>query len=171
MMYNSNNNHHSMSKESSVFTGDFLCLKKLYVLSWLQLLPLYFDTVVGFASRFLSLFICTYRKPGFNRARNNSLPNTEGISNSNEGLRIHNGGESLVRKREARITKASIGITIMFLICNTPRVIPNLVEVLMDQNAFPKVIKKFYTSVNFLPFLIHLPTHVQFCPIWTKVPV
>jgi hypothetical protein len=113
---------------------------------------------------FSSLFICSYRKPGFNRAQNNSLPNTEGISNGNEGLRIHNGGESLVRKREARITKASIGITIMFLICNTPRVIPNLVEVLMDQNAFPKVIKIFHKYIIFLLFLTHLPTQYP-CPI------
>ena len=89
------------------------------------------------------MYVHTYRKPGFNRARNHSLPNSQGILRDNEGLRIHHGGESLVRKREARITKASIGITIMFLICNTPRVIPNLVEVLMDQKAFPKVRKIF----------------------------
>jgi hypothetical protein len=96
---------------------------------------------------FSSLFVCTYRKPAFNRARNHSLSNPEVILNGNEGLRIHHGGESLVRKRETRITKASIGITIMFLICNTPRVIPNLVEVLMDQKAFPKV-KKIFQSVD-----------------------
>ena len=92
-------------------------------------------------SGFSSLFICTYRKPGSNKDQNQSLPDSEGILNANEGLRIHHGGESLVRKREARITKASIGITLMFLVCNTPRVIPNLVELLMGQNAFPKVRK------------------------------
>ena len=43
------------------------------------------------------------------------------------GLRSHGGGGT-VRKREARITKASIGITVMYLICHTPRVIPNLYE-------------------------------------------
>ena len=96
---------------------------------------------------FSCLLICTFRKPGFKRARNHSLSNPEVILNGNEGLRIHHGGESLVRKRETRITKASIGITIMFLICNTPRVIPNLVEVLMDQKAFPKV-KNIFQSVH-----------------------
>lgn len=56
-----------------------------------------------------------------------------------EGLRSHGSSENTVRKIEARITKASIGITIMFLVCHTPRVIPNLFEVLVDQNTFPKV--------------------------------
>ena len=55
-----------------------------------------------------------------------------------EGLRSH-GGENLIRKREARITKASIGITVMFVVCHTPRVIPNLFEVLVDPSTFPKV--------------------------------
>ena len=100
-------------------------------------LPFFMDDHSGFSS----LFICSYRKPGSNKDRNHSLPDTEGILSANEGLRIHHGGESLVRKREARITKASIGITLMFLVCNTPRVIPNVVELLMGQNAFPKVRK------------------------------
>lgn len=56
-----------------------------------------------------------------------------------DGLRSHGSSENTVRKIEARITKASIGITIMFLICHTPRVIPNLFEVLVDQSTFPKV--------------------------------
>ena len=117
---------------------------------------------LGLHPGFSSSFICTYRKPGFNRARNHSLPNSEGILNGNEGLRIHNGGESLVRKRETRITKASIGITVMFLICNTPRVIPNLVEVLMDQNAFPKVRKICQFFAFFDP-----PTYQ--CPILSNL--
>lgn len=56
-----------------------------------------------------------------------------------DGLRSH-GGENIVRKREARITKASIAITIMFVICHTPRVIPNVMEVALERDAFPKVI-------------------------------
>jgi hypothetical protein len=64
-------------------------------------------------------------------------PTSEGINNF-EGLRSH-GGENIVRKREARITKASIAITIMFVFCHTPRVIPNLFEVLGDPSTFPKV--------------------------------
>lgn len=44
-----------------------------------------------------------------------------------DGLRSHGGGGT-VRKREARITKASIGITVMYLLCHTSRVIPNLYE-------------------------------------------
>lgn len=62
-------------------------------------------------------------------------------TNPQDGLRIHLNGENLIRKREARITKASIGITIMFLICHTPRVIPNLFEFLVDPNSFPGVSK------------------------------
>ena len=86
-------------------------------------------------SQYVRKIVSFYRNPGgLNRNRNHSLPSSSNI----EGLRIHHGGENLVRKREARITKASIGITIMFLICNTPRVIPNLFEVLADE--FPKVI-------------------------------
>ena len=58
--------------------------------------------------------------------------------NDPDGLRSH-GGENILRKREARITKASIAITIMFVICHTPRVVPNVMEVALEQDAFPKV--------------------------------
>jgi len=57
--------------------------------------------------------------------------------NDPDGLRSH-GGENILRKREARITKASIAITIMFVICHTPRVVPNVMEVALEQDAFPK---------------------------------
>ena len=60
-------------------------------------------------------------------------------NNENNQLRSHGGGET-VRKRETRITKASIGITLMYLVCHTPRVIPNLNEIIANENeAMPSV--------------------------------
>ena len=50
-------------------------------------------------------------------------------------LRIHYKGENSLRKMESRITKASIGITIVYLICHTPRAITNLSEILEHKNT------------------------------------
>ena len=57
------------------------------------------------------------------------------------GLRIHYKGNNTLRKIEFRITKASIGITIMYLICHTPRVITNLTITIVDKN--PEVFNRF----------------------------
>ena len=60
--------------------------------------------------------------------------NLNGTTILSNGLRIHYKGNNSLRKMESRITKASIGITIMYLICHTPRVITNLSEILEDKN-------------------------------------
>ena len=66
--------------------------------------------------------------------------------NSQNNLRSFNGGngngiirrscENTLRRREARITRASIAITVMFVVCHAPRCIPNLMELL---KYFPQV--------------------------------
>ena len=57
------------------------------------------------------------------------------------GLRIHYKGNNTLRKIEIRITKASIGITIMYLFCHTPRVITNLTRTIVDKD--PEVLNRF----------------------------
>ena len=57
------------------------------------------------------------------------------------GLRIHYKGNNTLRKIEFRITKASIGITIMYLICHSPRIITNLTITMVDKN--PEVFNRF----------------------------
>ena len=65
-------------------------------------------------------------------------------NNDNNQLRSHGGGGT-VRKREARITKASIGITLMFLICHAPRVLPNLNEIIGDENKPMPTVSLLYS--------------------------
>ena len=91
--------------------------------------------------------------------RSNNLTNTNTstvLNPSADGLRSH-GGENIVRKREARITKASIAITLMFVICHTPRIIPNVMEVALEQDAFPKV--SYYDSFVLTFFKTHYLLH------------
>ena len=60
--------------------------------------------------------------------------NLNGTTILSNGLRIHYKVDNSLRKMESRITKASIGITIMYFICHTPRVITNLSEILVDKD-------------------------------------
>jgi hypothetical protein len=46
---------------------------------------------------------------------------------------------NVIRKREVRITRACIAITLMFVVCNTPRCVPNLMEIFMKPEDFPHV--------------------------------
>ena len=67
--------------------------------------------------------------------------NSNGSTILANGLRIHYKGNNTLRKIEFRITKASIGITIMYIICHTPRVITNLTIILVDKD--PEVFNRF----------------------------
>ena len=64
---------------------------------------------------------------------------TNGAQASTDGLRSHGGAVNIVRKRETRITRASIAITVMFVLCHTPRVVPNVLEVFLEPSSFPRV--------------------------------
>ena len=83
---------------------------------------------------FLTLAILNYLtyKAMMPHCRQSNLNGSIVLAN---GLRIHYKGNNSLRKIEYRITKASIGITIMYLICHTPRVITNLSEILVDEDV------------------------------------
>lgn len=56
------------------------------------------------------------------------------------GPKLRRSTENTLRKREMRITNASIVIVIIFVICHSPRFLPNVIELFLKQQEFPKVL-------------------------------
>ena len=59
--------------------------------------------------------------------------------------------ESVLRKRETRITRASIAITVMFVVCHLPRCIPNIMEIFLSSEDSPRVRVKGFHNIPTYP--------------------
>ena len=57
-------------------------------------------------------------------------------------MKLHEDSFSL----QVRMTRASIIITVMFLVCHAPRSIVNVMEIFIDRKSFPVVSKTLYQS-------------------------
>lgn len=69
---------------------------------------------------------------------NNAVDATEAAANT--GGQLRRSGEHTLRKREVRITRTSVALTLMFLICHAPRFIPNITEIVCGHRNLPKVL-------------------------------
>ena len=54
------------------------------------------------------------------------------------GIRRAGGGvnESEFKKRDSKYTRASVVMVVIFVVCNTPRVVPNIMEMIFGQEWF-----------------------------------
>ena len=52
--------------------------------------------------------------------------------------------EHELKKRDAKYTRASVVMVIVFVVCNTPRFVPNVMELFISQDQFPKVRNYIY---------------------------
>ena len=80
----------------------------------------------------------------FGRGRRSSLPTSEPSMGSQHLLHsctIRRTGynESEFKKRDFKYTRASVAIVIVFVVCNAPRLIPNIMEIFIDPLKFPEV--------------------------------
>ena len=53
--------------------------------------------------------------------------------------RVAGVNEHELKKRDAKYTRASVVMVIVFVVCNTPRFVPNVMELFISQDQFPKV--------------------------------
>ena len=90
---------------------------------------LIFNIILPFSTLAVLNYLTYKAMPHHQQSNSNS---TTILSN---GLRIHYKVGNSLLKMESRITRASIGITIMYLFCHTPRVITNLSAILEDKNT------------------------------------
>ena len=79
----------------------------------------------------------------FSRGRRSSLPTSEPSMGSQHLLHsctIRRTGynESEFKKRDFKYTRASVAIVIVFVVCNAPRLIPNIMEIFIDPLKFPE---------------------------------
>ena len=58
---------------------------------------------------------------------------------ANSLRRVAGVNEHELKKRDAKYTRASVVMVIVFVVCNTPRFVPNVMELFIDQIQFPKV--------------------------------
>ena len=58
---------------------------------------------------------------------------------ANSLRRVGGVNEHELKKRDAKYTRASVMMVIVFVVCNTPRFIPNVMELFISQSDFPKV--------------------------------
>ena len=49
------------------------------------------------------------------------------------------GNEKELKKRDAKYTRAAIFLVLLFIFCNSPRLIPNCMELLFKFEDFPEV--------------------------------
>ncbi|XP_059096177.1 G-protein coupled receptor daf-37-like isoform X2 [Tigriopus californicus] len=77
------------------------------------------------------------RRPTLQRRASSLLLRNFGSSRNSDQPQqnLRRSCENVLRKREARITRASIAITIMFVICHVPRCIPNVMEILRPEES------------------------------------
>lgn len=47
--------------------------------------------------------------------------------------------ESEFKKRDSKYTRASVVMVVAFVVCNTPRFVPNIMEIFIKGESFPKV--------------------------------
>ena len=69
-----------------------------------------------------------------------SEPNHAGSQHvlHSSGIRRAGGGvnESEFKKRDSKYTRASVVMVVIFVVCNTPRVVPNIMEMIFGQEWF-----------------------------------
>ena len=65
---------------------------------------------------------------------------------------IRRGGqhEAEYKKRDAQYTRASVFMVVAFVVCNTPRFIPNVMEIFIELNKWPQV--RIYKTAYFCMF-------------------
>jgi len=56
-----------------------------------------------------------------------------------EGMRRVGGNEKEMKKRDAKYTRASVAMVLVYLFCNSPRLVPNFYEIFYGAPQFPDV--------------------------------
>jgi hypothetical protein len=57
-----------------------------------------------------------------------------------QGIRRVGGiNEAAYKKRDAKYTRASVVMVVAFVVCNTPRFVPNIMEIFLSLEDFPQV--------------------------------
>ena len=83
------------------------------------------------------------------RRRSSTAFNDHNTGSQGSQHRLHSSGirrvgglnESEFKKRDFKYTRASVAIVIVFVICNTPRLVPNVMEIFISMEDFPKVLE------------------------------
>lgn len=71
------------------------------------------------------------------------------LNQSSSTLKRNAANEREMKKRDAKYTRASIVMVVLYIICNTPRVIPNVMEILIAVEEFPFVSANISLTVQY----------------------
>ena len=62
-----------------------------------------------------------------------------GVSTPTRIRRTGGLNEAEYKKRDGKYTRASVVMVLAFMVCNTPRMVPNIMEIFISQDEFPAV--------------------------------
>lgn len=88
-------------------------------------------------SSFVTHLFCRRRSSA---ASEHQVTTPAAIAASVSGIRRVGGlTEAEFKKRDAKYTRASVVMVVAFVVCNTPRFVPNIMEIFIGQEHFPQV--------------------------------